>query len=124
MPAVVKTLQEFGNSAQPKQVLLAVQKAVDVPPEDLENKHKSGQSIFYNDVHWCREYLKKAGYIDSSKRGMWTLTPKGQTCVFTDATAQEVVRTVQERKKERKATSKSAPDISNDEQDLSEAASP
>jgi len=123
MPAVVKTLQEFGNSAQPKQVVLAVQKSIDVPPEDLENKHKSGQSIFYNDVHWCREYLKKAGYIDSSKRGMWTLTPKGQTCVFSDATAQEVFRTAQEQKKERTATSKSAPEISVEELDLPDLAS-
>jgi restriction system protein len=103
MPALIKALQEFGGSARPKQVLDAIQKADDVPREDLENKHKSGQTIFYNDAHWCREYLKQAGYIDSSRRGLWTLTPKGQSCVFTDADAAEVLRAVKEQNRAKPA---------------------
>jgi hypothetical protein len=103
MPPLIKALQEFGGSERPKQVLDAIRNAVDVPQEDLDNKHKSGQTIFYNDVHWCREYLKKAGYIDASQRGMWALTAKGQECVFTTETAKEVVRTVQEQKRLRAA---------------------
>jgi len=29
-------------------------------------------------MHWARFYLAKAGYIDSSQRGVWTLTEKGR----------------------------------------------
>ena len=38
---------------------------------------KTGQSRFGNQVDWARFYLAKAGYLDSSKRGVWTLTPRG-----------------------------------------------
>jgi restriction system protein len=34
------------------------------------------QTRFDNQVHWARFYLAKAGFIDSSKRGVWTLTKK------------------------------------------------
>ena len=36
------------------------------------------QTRFENQVHWARFYLAKAGYIDSSQRGVWTLTEKGR----------------------------------------------
>src|SRR5207253_2677382 len=32
-----------------------------------------------NQVHWARFYLAKAGYIDASQRGVWTLTEKGRS---------------------------------------------
>ncbi len=37
----------------------------------------SGSSRFENQVAWARFYLVKAGYIDSSKRGVWALAEKG-----------------------------------------------
>lgn len=37
------------------------------------------QTRFENQVHWARFYLAKAGYIDSSQRGVWTLTEKGRS---------------------------------------------
>jgi restriction system protein len=30
-------------------------------------------------VHWARQYLVWADYLDSSKRGVWTLTDKGRS---------------------------------------------
>ena len=37
------------------------------------------QTRFENQVHWARFYLAKAGYIDSSQRGVWSLTEKGRS---------------------------------------------
>jgi restriction system protein len=37
------------------------------------------QTRFENQVHWARFYLAKTGYIDSSQRGVWTLTEKGRS---------------------------------------------
>jgi restriction system protein len=37
------------------------------------------QTRFENQVHWARFYLAKAGYIDASQRGVWTLTEKGRS---------------------------------------------
>ncbi len=94
MVPVVESLKRLGFSARAKQVVDAVGEAVDVPPDDLTRKTKSGQSIFENDVHWCRSYLVKAGIIDKSKRGVWTLTPKGQTAVLDDADVVDLFRSV------------------------------
>jgi restriction system protein len=40
---------------------------------------RSGGLRFENKVQWVRLYLVLAGYIDRSKRGVWTLTDKGRT---------------------------------------------
>lgn len=39
---------------------------------------KSGQERFHNQVQWARQYLAWEGFIDSSKRGVWSLTPIGR----------------------------------------------
>ena len=72
-----------------------LERTVDVPPEDLERKTKNGQTIFENDVHWCKAYLVKAGYIDSSKRDVWTLTGNRRTAKLDDGLISEIFRTVQ-----------------------------
>jgi restriction system protein len=100
MKPVIEALQKLGHSARPKQVVNAVQQTIDVPAEDLERKTKSGQSIFENDVHWCRHYLVKAGFIDSSKRGVWTLTAKGRSAIFTDQLSSEIFHGVQQLSRE------------------------
>lgn len=38
----------------------------------------SGWPRFDNQVAWARFYLVKAGVIDASRRGVWTLTEKGR----------------------------------------------
>ena len=38
-----------------------------------------GQPRFANQVAWARFYLAKAGYIDASTRGVWTLTERGRS---------------------------------------------
>jgi len=105
MGPVIKALQDLGYSARPKQVLALVQEAVDVPQEDLERTTKSGQSIFENDVHWCRSYLAKAGFIDSSKRGVWTLTAKARTIILDDAQRDSIFRAVLHEKRKNRTTS-------------------
>ena len=52
------------------------------------------QTRFENQVHWARFYLAKAGYIDSSQRGVWTLTEKGRS--LGEVTADEIQRIIRE----------------------------
>ncbi len=48
-------------------------------PEDLETRLPSGrQGAFENRVHWAKFYLGKAGLIESTRRGRFKLTPRGQ----------------------------------------------
>ncbi|MFV9504876.1 MAG: winged helix-turn-helix domain-containing protein [Oscillochloridaceae bacterium umkhey_bin13] len=38
----------------------------------------ASEGRFDNQVHWAKFYLSRAGYIDSTTRGVWSLTEKGQ----------------------------------------------
>ena len=48
-----------------------------------KGKEAGKQSIFENDIHWARFYLAKAGLIGSQQRGLWALTPAGQSTQLT-----------------------------------------
>ena len=45
---------------------------------------EGGTPRFDNLTAWARFYLAKAGYIDSSRRGVWALTERGQDIEFTN----------------------------------------
>ena len=50
-------------------------------PEDLAETVKSGQSRLYNRVNWSTKYLRKAGLIESSKRGIYAITGEGSKVI-------------------------------------------
>ncbi|PPD58094.1 restriction endonuclease [Dehalogenimonas etheniformans] len=48
-------------------------------PEDLRKVLPSGrQAVFHNRVGWARTYMKKAGLIESTKRGSFKITNRGK----------------------------------------------
>jgi len=62
----------------------------------LNEEKKSGGSKFENQVAWARFYLAKAGIIDSSRHGVWSLTDKGRKITkLNDKEIQELIREVQ-----------------------------
>jgi len=77
-PAVLSALRDLGGSARPVEVRDRVAKIAKVTDEDQEALLPSGQPQFDNRVAWARFYLAKAGFIDASRRGVWTLTDKGR----------------------------------------------
>lgn len=77
---VVAALRNLGGSGRPEEVRIAVAESLNISEEDQARPLPSGvQTRFENQVHWARFYLAKAGIIDSSRRGVWTLTEKGRT---------------------------------------------
>lgn len=75
---VLDVLKRLGGSARPAEVCPAIAKDLGLPDSVVEERLANGVSRFENQVHWARFYLVKAGYIDSSKRGVWSLTEKGR----------------------------------------------
>jgi restriction system protein len=79
MGPVIKALRDLGGSARPDEVRVRVAQDLQISDEEQSKSLPSGvQTRFENQVHWARFYLAKAGYIDSSQRGVWTLTEKGR----------------------------------------------
>lgn len=74
---VLDCLRAVGGSAKPREVLQWIRERSNVPDEVLDVPLKSGQTRFYNQVHWARQYLVWEGLVDDAKRGVWSLTPLG-----------------------------------------------
>jgi restriction system protein len=60
----------------------------------LDEQLETGSSRFENQVHWARFYLVKAGYLESSQRGVWSLTEKGLKSIITEDNACKIARSV------------------------------
>lgn len=102
----VEALKDLGGSGQPAEVMDWIANALDVTDEHQLEVLSSGQTRFANQVHWARFYLSKAGYIDSSQRGVWSLTKQGLSTTINHDMAMTIFHEVQEaikKGKEREA---------------------
>jgi len=72
-------LRELGGSGSPAEVSSVVAMREKISEDALNETTKSGASKFHNQVCWARQYLVWEGYIDACVRGIWKLTPVGQT---------------------------------------------
>ena len=57
-----------------------------------ETRGKNNVNKFENEVAFARSYLVKAGYIDKSTYGVWSLTESGKTVEMTDELASEIFK--------------------------------
>ncbi|RUV29149.1 MULTISPECIES: restriction endonuclease [unclassified Mesorhizobium] len=81
----IDALKELGGSAANDELLTKVIEVMRLPPEVQNIPHTDGRQskVSYN-LHWAKTYLKKAGYVDNSVRGVWALTDAGETCTQQD----------------------------------------
>jgi len=106
MGPTVEALKELGGSGRPAEVIDWIAIALDVTDEHQLEVQKSGQTRFENQVHWARFYLSKAGYIDSSQRGVWSLTKSGLSVAFNHDKALTIFDEVQAAIKKEKELEK------------------
>lgn len=94
---VIDALKELGNSGTPSEVREIIANKFNLSDDQLNETMASGTPRFLNQVAWARFYLNKAGYIASSKRGVWSLTEKGLASNLTDEQALEIFQTIQDQ---------------------------
>ncbi|MBE9193777.1 restriction endonuclease [Synechocystis sp. LEGE 06083] len=100
---LLSALRELGYSGTPSEVKNVIIEKLQISEELLEEKLKSGSSRIINQIDWARFYLVKAGYLDSSKRGVWTLTEKGIAETVTNQRAFTIFKEVQGEFKDKKS---------------------
>ncbi len=76
---VINALLELGGSGRPEEVEDLIVEQLGLSDDARNEQIPSGQSRFSNKVNWARFYLARAGLIDSSTRGVWSLTEKGRS---------------------------------------------
>jgi restriction endonuclease Mrr len=92
---VLQAIRELGGSGRPDEVRTVIAGNLGISDAEQSEPLPSGvQTRFENQVHWARFYLAKAGYIDSSQRGVWTLTEKGRS--LGEITPDEIQRIIRE----------------------------
>lgn len=74
---VIEVLKESGGSGTAAETIDQTIEKMNISEKEQEATNKNGQSRVRNQVNWARLYLVRAGYLDSSKRGIWSLTEKG-----------------------------------------------
>lgn len=100
---LLDALRGLGGSGSPDEVTERIATDLGVPDEVQNELLPSGEPRFRNQVHWARFYLVREGLIDSSKRGVWSLTERGREAKLSYDEARAIflkwVRVFQERRK-------------------------
>ncbi len=76
---IIEVLKESGGSGTAAEIIDQAIEKMNISEKEQEATNKNGQSRVRNQVNWARLYLVRTGYLDSSKRGIWSLTEKGMS---------------------------------------------
>lgn len=81
MNPILDALRALGGSATILELVDKVTTAMGLSEEQLQvlhdPEHGNRTEAEYR-MAWARTYLKKAGYVENSERGVWALTPQGR----------------------------------------------
>jgi restriction system protein len=91
---VLEALKELGGSGRPAEVKDVIVRRLRISEQDQSELLSSGGSRFSNQVDWARFYLSRAGYVDSSTRGVWSLTDLGSAATIDEQEAYAIFKRV------------------------------
>jgi restriction system protein len=92
---ILQILKQSGGSGTTSEVIDRAIELLEIPESEQEVTLKNGQSRIRNQVQWSRLYLVRAGYLESSRRGVWSLTEKGAQTDLATFDAYDVFQLVQ-----------------------------
>jgi restriction system protein len=102
---VLDALRALGGSGKPDEVVARIAEDLDLSDEIQNEALPSGELRYRNQVHWARFYLVREGLLDSSRRGVWSITERGAATCLTPEDARTIflrwVRIFQEQRKAR-----------------------
>lgn len=87
---LLNALRELGGSAKPKEVVEEIAKVEKITDSKREEVMKSGILRFDNQVAWARQYLVWEGLLENVKKGVWTLSSKGQNTYLTQDESRDI----------------------------------
>ena len=100
---LLDALRALGDSGTPDEVVERIACDLALTDEIQNEVLPSEQSRYRNQVAWARYYLVRMGLLDSSKRGVWTLTEKGRTTSLSLDQAREIANQVRIYQKQQRA---------------------
>ena len=105
---LLDALRGLGGSGTPDEVVERIANDLGLSDEIQNDLLPSGQPRYRNQVAWARFYLVREGLLDSSKRGVWSLTEQGRGTTLSPDQAREIflkqVRFYQEQRRQKTQT--------------------
>lgn len=95
-PTIVLAMQQLGGSATKTEIKEAVAALLNLSDAEINDVNAKGTSVYASKIHWGVWYLSRAGYLVSSKRGVWTLSGKGQEQPIGDGDCLEIFKQVRQ----------------------------
>ncbi len=95
---ILSILRESGDAGTPSEIVDRSIELAGISEQEQQAVNKNGRSRIRNQVHWARQYLVWAGYLDSSRRGIWSLTETGRKLDLSSFDPLHVFKTVQKEK--------------------------
>src|SRR5437879_6993176 len=75
---LLDALRALGGSGTPDEVVERIALDLKIPDSVQDEVLPSGEQRFRNQIRWARMHLVREGLIDSSERGVWSLTERGR----------------------------------------------
>lgn len=75
---LLQALRELGGSASIAEQEDSVASLLNLSDEDIAEVHRGNRTKLSYRLAWARNYLKRAGLLENSARGVWALTGKGK----------------------------------------------
>jgi restriction system protein len=104
---LINALQNLGGSASIPEQEEEVAKLLKLTDKEIAEIHRGNRTKLSYRLAWARNYLKRYGILENSKRGVWSLSPDGLK--ITHVNKEEVKKKVvaldrQERKKKEESS--------------------
>lgn len=100
---LLDALRGLGGSGSPDEVVERIARDLKLSDEVQNELLPSGEPRYRNQVAWARFYLVREGFLDSSRRGVWSLTERGRETRLSSEQARELflkwVRIFQDQRK-------------------------
>ncbi len=112
---LLSALHELGSSAQISELEEKVAGILGLSEKDLNSIHEGNRTKFSYNLAWARTYLKRNGLIENSSRGVWALTPKGESVQTVDKEA--IKRKIQEEDRSKRESKEQIEESAPDEMD-------
>lgn len=118
---VLDALRGLGGSGRPDEVIEQIARDQGISDAVQNELTPSGELRYPKQVHWARFYLVREGLIDSSRRGIWSLTERGRVTQLSHSQAREIflkrVKFDQELRKARSPETAAQPDTTSEPAD-------
>jgi restriction system protein len=95
---ILEVMRGLGGSGTASEIVDRSIELAKVTEEEQQAVNKNGLSRVKNQVHWARQYLVWAGYLGSSKWGVWNLTDEGSSVNLSAFNALETFKSIQSKR--------------------------